>query len=239
MIQAIINGVTHNFDDYFKVTDFVIASPSFEYFSEKIEYRLGKIVGGRTLNEREITITGTITDQYDIAYRNIMKTFSINEYELYDTTQSDHIWLVSPTSIEIQRLTSKSGTVTIKCKSYMGYAYSKNKIKQTFTKAKFNVTNYGDIAIDPRMHNLTINIKGIASNITLKNLTTGESIVINTSLTTNDTISIDKYQYKKNGALITSNTNRKLITLAPGTNQIEIIGVSNPNISFNFNQYYY
>ena len=75
MIQAIINGVTHNFDDYFKVTDFVIASPSFEYFSEKIEYRLGKVVGGRTLNEREITITGTITDQYDIAYRNIMKTF--------------------------------------------------------------------------------------------------------------------------------------------------------------------
>ena len=109
----------------------------------------------------------------------------------------------------------------------------------TFNSNTFNVLNGGNVKVDPRCMLLKITLKGtFDSSVTIRNDTTGEVFIYKGSLTSSDTLVLDRISYLKNGAHITGSTNKKLISLAKGNNSFSITGGTITSISFEFPFYY-
>ncbi|MER2154788.1 MAG: phage tail domain-containing protein [Solibacillus sp.] len=109
----------------------------------------------------------------------------------------------------------------------------------TFNSNTFNVLNGGNVKVDPRCMPLKIILKGsFSSNATIRNNTTGEVFIYKGSLTSSDTLVLDRISYLKNGAHITGSTNKKLISLAKGNNSFSVSGGTVTSISFEFPFYY-
>jgi hypothetical protein len=110
------------------------------------------------------------------------------------------------------------------------------------TTSSFSIFNVGDETIDPRnVHTpLLITFKGPSTNLSIKNNTTGDEWIYNNSSGSLDTIRLDGVRSTKNNLSIFRETNRKLITLAPGENDIKITTGSSGSfeISFDFRFYY-
>ena len=239
MIVVKINGTETNLNTLFKVTDFKISSPAFSYYTEKIENRLGQVMTGQTLDKRTLEVTGFIKSDFVSTRDNLFGLLYAESFELYDTRVPNKIWTVSTDSIDIDQTTETFGKVKIKFSSFQGYCKSKTAKTVTSTSNSFTVTNSGHLIVDPRVHNLRIEIRGtVSSSVTITNTTTNESIVFNTPLSGNSVLVVDGIQYKKDGALITSKTNRKLISLAKGTNNFTVSGLTSNNIKVIYNEYY-
>ncbi|QNG61785.1 phage tail family protein [Bacillus sp. PAMC26568] len=104
----------------------------------------------------------------------------------------------------------------------------------------FLIYNAGDIAIDPRKVPLIIKYKGGSTNLQIKNNTTLDIWTYTGTTATNETIEINRTRTLKNTVVpVFGDTNRKLITLAPGWNEIELTGTSGSfEITFDFRFYY-
>jgi Phage tail protein len=111
-------------------------------------------------------------------------------------------------------------------------------IQYTFNTNTFSVWNDGDVTVDPREHEMKITFQGISSNLTIKNLTTGEEWYYTGETNELDTLDIERRRSLKNDVSIFKNTNKKLITLVKGWNEFEITGATDFTISFDFRFYY-
>lgn len=99
----------------------------------------------------------------------------------------------------------------------------------------FSIWNLGDKHINPRHDMLQIFYKGASNNLKITNTTTNEVWQYNGSSQSNDTIELDGVFSRKNGTSIFSDTNRKLISLAPGENIFTLTGTSGAfEIAFDF-----
>lgn len=108
-------------------------------------------------------------------------------------------------------------------------------LSYTFNSSNFNVKNLGNVVIDPRQHELEITLRGsFSSNVTIRNVTTGDIYTYSGSLATSDTLVLKGVQSFKNGASVFRNTNKRLLTLAVGDNNFVIEGGTVSSISFNF-----
>src|SRR5699024_11165410 len=109
-------------------------------------------------------------------------------------------------------------------------------------RSRFNIYNAGDITVDPRKvyQELLITIQALADNyIEIKNKTTDETYRYNGKMAANDTLRIDGIRSTKNNLSVFRNTNKRLISLRPGVNEIEILGANKVNnVSFDFRFYY-
>lgn len=239
MIVVKIGSKETNLNTLFKVTDFKISSPAFSYYTEKIENRLGQVMTGQTLDKRTLEVTGFIKSDFVSARDNLFGLLYAESFELYDTRVPNKVWTVSTDSIDIDQETETFGKVKIKFSSFQGYCKSKATKTATSSSDSFMVINNGHLIIDPRVHNLQIEIRGVvSSSVTITNTTTNESIVFNTPLSENSVLEVDGIQYKKDGALITSKTNRKLISLAKGINNFTVSGLTSNSIKITYNEYY-
>ncbi|QGG51612.1 distal tail protein Dit [Lysinibacillus pakistanensis] len=104
----------------------------------------------------------------------------------------------------------------------------------SFSSNNFSVKNYGNVLIDPRQHDLEIILRGSFSYVTITNHTTGDSYQYNGSLNGNDTLILRGVQTLKNYVSDFKNTNKRLLTLAAGNNNISISGGTVHSIAFNF-----
>lgn len=95
-------------------------------------------------------------------------------------------------------------------------------LQYSFTDKTFSVNNGGNVKIDPRMNDLIIRVRGTGDNLVIRNLTTGDLYQYNAILTANDTIELNGVRTLLNGVSSFRNTNRQLITLAPGINDFSI-----------------
>ncbi|GLY09602.1 phage tail family protein [Pseudobacillus badius] len=111
-------------------------------------------------------------------------------------------------------------------------------IEYTFSQSSFSVFNDSDVPVDPRNMELVIEFKGASTNLSIKNLTTGDEWKHTGSTAASDVIRLEGVRSLKNGQSIFKNTNKKLITLAPGWNEFEITGATDFTISFDFRFYY-
>lgn len=108
--------------------------------------------------------------------------------------------------------------------------------KYSFNSNTFTVNNFGTANIDPRESFLNINLNGTFNNfVQIKNLTTNETYRYNGSLNSNEELRIDGVRSFKGQENIFSNTNKRIITLKSGTNDIVVEGGIVSNISFDFN----
>lgn len=99
----------------------------------------------------------------------------------------------------------------------------------------FSIWNLGDKHINPRHDMLQIFYKGASNNLKITNTTTNEVWQYNGSSQSNDTIELDGVFSRKNGTSIFGDTNRKLISLAPGENKFHLTGTSGAfEIAFDF-----
>jgi len=109
-------------------------------------------------------------------------------------------------------------------------------ISYTHTSNNFMIYNAGDEHVNPREHELTINITANepANNLIITNTTTGEEWEYTGSINTGDILTIDGIKSYKNGSSVFRDTNRKLISLARGENDITVSGLTDFEISFDF-----
>lgn len=116
---------------------------------------------------------------------------------------------------------------------------SGNKVQEYIhTTDTFEILNDGYKTIDPRRYPLLIKFTGESTNLQIKNLTTGDVWTYTGTTTLSDTIRLDGIRATKNSLSIFRETNRKLISLAPGWNEFEVTGAVDPfEISFDFRFY--
>lgn len=104
---------------------------------------------------------------------------------------------------------------------------------------EFVIPNYGDVVVDPRQMGLVIRFNGASNNLTLTNLTTGETFVYYGTTGTSDTLVLDGVRVLKNDISVVRQTNYGLLTMAIGNNDFLVEGaIGNFTISFEFRFYY-
>ncbi|MGE7954806.1 phage tail domain-containing protein [Lysinibacillus xylanilyticus] len=109
------------------------------------------------------------------------------------------------------------------------------EMEYRFTSNSFTLKNFGNVKVDPRESELKITIKATASSyLEIRNVTTGEVFRFNGALSTSDTLVLNGIHTYKNGANAILNTNKKLLTLAPGNNVFVVTGGTIQSIEFDF-----
>lgn len=108
-------------------------------------------------------------------------------------------------------------------------------LKSTFATNNFTVKNLGNAPIDPRENELEIVIKATASSyLQISNTITGEVYRFNGPLTVEDTLVLRGIQSFKNGVSAFKDTNHKILSLVPGSNDFQVTGGTVQSIAFNF-----
>lgn len=104
---------------------------------------------------------------------------------------------------------------------------------------RFNIHNAGSLPINPRSMPLIITLNGVASQfVEIINHTTGETFRYDGTLAASDVLVLNGLRTLKNSLTIYRQTNKKALTLAPGTNDIEVKGATVERIFFDFKFYY-
>ena len=110
------------------------------------------------------------------------------------------------------------------------------KVKYRFTENNFTVYNAGNVTVEPESMMLNIHVNAVQStnNFTIRNITTGEEIVLKRA-STGSNFRIQGMVFSLGSITnIFRDTNRRFISLAPGDNQFEILNGTFEEIRFEF-----
>jgi hypothetical protein len=199
--------------------------------------------------------------QFSLLRDTVYRLFNGKTYfYLYDSRLPYKRWKVRSESRFIpDKVTPGVGTMTISLISQSPFAESSGTtlypdpregipqvntdepIEYIFQQPAFSIWNDGDEPVDPRERwaYLQVLFQGASENLIIKNLTTGDEWSYTGTTAAGDTIELNGIRSLKNGSSIFGQTNRKLLTLAPGMNQFEISGATGAfQISFDFRFYY-
>lgn len=112
-------------------------------------------------------------------------------------------------------------------------------IPYTFTTPSFKVYNASNIPLRAEEHPFTLKFQGtVPSALTIENVTTGQTFVLNRSLTSSDTMELVGLVPIVNGSQDYGASNHAYLDLAVGWNDFEISGATNFTISFDTHFYY-
>lgn len=223
--------------------------------SDTIDGRNGNIEIETTYEGRSMRasflLQSDIVEDYSFYKGELYKLFDGKTYfYIIDLDRSYRRWKVRTTSKFLpERINPQMGIVELDLISQSPYCESNgstlnhywefqlsnyDSVEYTFeNQTSFRIWNDGDIAIDPREHELKINFSGTSDNLTIRNITNGDEWVYNSTTSANDQVEINGIKSKKNGSSIFGQTNKKLIILEKGWNDFEISGASVPfTISF-------
>lgn len=123
----------------------------------------------------------------------------------------------------------------------VGQGLTLEEPKYSHNTATFRIYNAGDVTVDPRDMPLEIIYRGKSSNLQIANNTTGDVWKYNGTTSDVQNISIKGVRSLiNNQQSIFKDTNKKLITLAPGWNDFTLTGtIGTFLISFEHKFYYY
>lgn len=256
------DGTIYNFADYnLSVIDFRIHAPSPRFNFEVSEGQDGVIDTGITFEERLMTASFEFNAvdflDFNLLRNEIFKLFYSRElFYLIDNREPGKWWLVRSNSyVPEQYLTlgkfsldfispstySRSIGTSLDPKTFdvelwqIGQGLNADEAQYIHTTTSFQILNSGDVAIDPRKMELTIEFTGPATNLMIINETTGDEWIYNGTILTGDTIRLEGVRSTKNSLSIVRDTNKKVITLAPGNNNFRLEGTSGSfEISFDF-----
>jgi phage-related protein len=244
------------------VRDFNISAPDTVHNRETIDGRDGFIDLGTTFGGREITadcvMKAVDIDDYGLLRNEVFRAFNSREafYVIADNNPGQR-WLVKYDGSWAMEQTRIFGEFTLKFVSESAYAESigttldpltfdaelwqvgqgltVDATDYTQTAATFSIYNAGDVTVDPREFPLVITFKGASTNLAIVNSTTVTEWDYTGTTTASDTVMLDGVRMLKNGVSVFANTNRKLVTLAPGWNDIQVFGATGAfTISFDF-----
>lgn len=161
--------------------------------------------------------------------------------------------------IEFERSGARVGIITIPLISFSPYAVSIGSSLDDFSfdtekfqvgmnipaedisfvhsTNTFSIWNIGDVEIDPAKPNMGLQIyyKGASENLSISNLTTGDTWTYTGTSVVGDTIVLDGVFSRKNGISIFGSSSHKVIRLAPGENSFKLSGtIGSFTIKFDF-----
>jgi phage-related protein len=245
------------------VSSFRIFSPKPNYVTEKIDGRHGSVLLETMLEDRKVkarfSVEAENPAEFDLLRDELFQIFNpLNKFYIIRDLQPDKRMEVSVESeLDLNYITLEDGEFELDFVLHSIYmesvfttlipvrleGYSQmstpEEVKYQFSESTFRVWNEGEITVDPRVLPLHILFKGVSSDLTITNLTTGDEWQYNSITTENDFIRLDGIRSFKNDVSIFGQTNRKLITLVPGWNEFKITGATDPfEISFDFRFYY-
>lgn len=261
-----LQGNPLNMDGY-KGLKLTIPSPSYDVVSEKIDGRGGEIVIDKTLQPRQLTAdfymkAKDYTDSLllrDVIHRQI----GSGEFYIAESKLPHKRWRVQfSDAYEMDRLSHQMQTFSVPLTVMSGLAESVGTTLDplTFTRevwqvgqgltleepkyshstTTFRIFNAGDVTIDPREMPLEIIYRGRSNGLEIKNNTTGDVWKYNGTTSDVENIFLKDVRSLKNGNSIFKDTNKKLITLAPGWNDFTLSGTLGVFlISFEYRFYYY
>lgn len=222
-----------------------IPSPSYKTLSQDIDGRIGITITDRILQSRKLVAEFlTMAEDYrdSLSLRNTMyrllgdeKYFFISESEM-----PDRRWKVYADEWTPERRSIKVHTFQIPLVCEGGFSESIRPIGRSYATSSFRFNNEGDLTIDPRVHSeMKIEFSGASSDLRIRNNTTGEEWSWTGTTISTDTISLTGIKSLKNGASIFGQTNKKLLTIVPGWNDIQLFGTSGSiTVSVNTRFYY-
>jgi phage-related protein len=250
-----------------RTKDFIVSSPSPIHFTEEIEGMDGLIDLGSTEGARSIECSfraeATDRDDFVLMRNEIFKIFRSKEaFYLIDSREPSKRWEVKSSNAYDIGQKFVFGDFTIDFTCYKGYAESIGTTEDPFTfdsdlwqfdqgliledliytysETSFSIYNAGDVTVNPRDFPLLITYTGASTNLSIKNTTTGDEWTHTGTSNPSDIIRLDGIRSTKNSLSIFRDTNRKLISLAPGWNDFELTGATSPfEISFDFRFYYF
>ncbi|WP_169871129.1 phage tail family protein [Shouchella patagoniensis] len=183
--------------------------------------------------------------------------------EFYASTKNEpnKLWKVTaPNGFQIPHIAHYAGEAQIQLESSSPYAYSRgtlddrfdfsglwqfgmnipaipDEIKYKHQTRRFVIWNLGHAEINPKRINeeLKIIYQGASNNLGIRNTTTGTFWQYQGSTSTRDIVVIEDVFSYKNSQPIFPQTNKGIITLAPGPNEIILTGTSGAfEIGFDF-----
>ncbi|TYS91893.1 phage tail family protein [Rossellomorea aquimaris] len=241
-------------------------SPSLETDSDVVgegEIDLGSRYKSRMINASFFSRAMDYAD-YPLMRNELFKLFQSKEpYYVRPSEMPGIRWKVkSESTIDLERI-ANTGVFGVQFKSYSPFSHSigttldpltfdselwqigqgltVEEPEYTHTTSLFSIYNAGDEKIDPReVHTpVVIEFMGASNNLKIKNITTGDEWSYTGTTHDLDTIKLDGIRSTKNGLSIFRDTNRKLITIASGWNELEVTGATDTfTISFDFRFYY-
>lgn len=261
-----LQGNLLNMDGY-KGLKLTIPSPSYDVVSEKIDGRSGEIVIDKTLQPRQLTAdfymkAKDYTDSLllrDVIHRQIGSgEFYIAESKLpykrwrvqfsdgYDMDRLSHQMQTFSVPLTVMSGLAESVGTTLDPLTFtrevwqVGQGLTLEEPKYSHNTTAFRIFNAGDVTIDPREMPLEIIYRGRSDGLEIKNNTTGDVWKYNGTTSDVENIFIENIRSLKNGNSIFKDTNKKLITLAPGWNDFTLSGTLGVFlISFEHRFYYY
>lgn len=237
----------------------IVPSPSYSESRDSVPGRPGSIGLGKDLLPRNlIAIFKISSPDFDTSFILRDKIYSLlsagNTFYIGDIRQPEKRWLVDCSEQWTpERINTVSMSFDIPLVAESGCAESvKNTlnpnlfsvqladlkpIKYKHTSTSFEIFNDG-VKVDPRYLPIVITYKGGSTNLKIKNITTNEEWTYTGTSNSGDLIVLDGIRSTKNGLSIFRDTNKKLLTLAPGWNKFVLEGTSGSfEISFNFRFY--
>lgn len=262
-----LDGTRYLLSDYnISIVGFVIESPTPRFNWEELESRDGLIDLGTTYGERKLKgnfeFVGEDFQDFPLLRNEIFKIFDSREaFYLIDSREPGKRWKVKANGFSPEQLIANLGKFDVNFISPLAYAESigttldpvtfdtevwqtgqgliLDETNYTHSASTFQIFNAADgVTIDPSQLPLKITFKGASTNLQIKNLTTGDTWTYTGTTAAADSIMLDGIRSTKNGLSIFRDSNRKLITLATGYNDFQIIGASGSfTISFEFRFY--
>ena len=268
MIIELLNGKKYDIEDYgLFVEDYNIPSMNIEHITESIEGRQSVIITESNYRERLISVRlGYYVKDYSdyILLRNELFSLLGRTEPFYITFKDEpkKRWYVRVGSqfvtekemevlgsIDLEFLCENSFSESVGTtldpltfdveKWQTGQGLITESPSYVHTQSTFKIYNASDISLDPRQLPLKIEFKGTSKNLKIINHTTGDTWEYSGTSGANDTITLNGIRSLMNGMSIFGNTNKKLITIAPGWNDFEVTGGSDFLITFDFRFYYF
>ena len=175
-----------------------------------------------------------------------IKVDKVNSIEIDDTTLKS-VFMVEFETTDLPYFESIYTTLEL---HDSGYAHSAEKyglvdniddekVQYRFTESNFTVYNAGNVTVEPESMELVIQISNTSTSgtLSLKNITTGEEFRLTKSLSERH-ISLRGMNILDGTVNAFRDSNRRLISLAPGDNRFEISGATFSEVWFRFKYYY-
>lgn len=196
----------------------------------------------KELIETELYQMFFIGYQYYITHeKSPGKRFKVNAKD-FNYTEEENDYSTIEVTFDVPSGCSESLSTTLSNFSLSDdWQYSQGLVSEdyqyVFETSRITVFNAGDFIVDPREHNLKINIEGESDgNMTILNKTTNDKFVFYKpfSTTNGETFILDSVYPKINSLLRGKYSDHGLITLAPGENEIEIQNITRLKSSWDF-----
>lgn len=148
-------------------------------------------------------------------------------FYLIETRLPDRQWKVRSVSKFIpDKANAITAIFTVELVSATPFSESVNLVEYKYSN-NFSFNNIGDESIDLRTQNETeIEFKGVSNGLSIRNKTTGDIWSYKGTITANDIVLLKGIRSTINGQSIFGQTNKKIITFAPGWNDFGILGAT-------------